>query len=185
MEVKLLSYNGQELYTGTVESRWKFMNFLEEASKSGVDVNNDADILSTIELINKEHGVKIQSFLLVDDNVDLLNANSRLIAKRGHYVKTFDNPEDAKDFFNEDPDFFDVIILDNHMPGILGNELAKDFCDQTTKSRVYMLTGYGNECDVHHEHRVFIMHKGKENLTSIVPSVKLTGIDQEDRAQAA
>ena len=185
MEVKLLSYTGEELYKSKVGSRWKFMSFLDEASKAGVDWVNDADILSTIELINKEYSIEIKSYLLVDDNEPLLKANAKLISKRGHFVKTFTDPEDAKDYFSEDPDFFDIIILDNHMPGILGNDLAKDFCDQTTKSSVYMLTGYGNEVDVHHEHRVFIMHKGKENLTKIVPSVRLTGIDQEDQAKAA
>lgn len=193
MKVKLLSYTGQELFLAELEPRFKFMNFLKKAEESGVNME-EADILSTIENINKEFKVDIKSYLLVDDNESLLNANSRLISRRGHYVKTFADPEDAKDFFNEDPDFFDIIILDNHMPGILGNDLARDMCDQTTKSKVYMLTGYGNEVDVHHEHQVYIMHKGKENFQELVPAIKLqdnsvpselsTGTDQDGQTDS-
>lgn len=183
MKAKILSYTGEVLFSTEVDSRFKVMNLIKKALENDVN-EEDIDILSTIEYLNKQLKLNIQSYLLVDDNESLLRVNSKLISKKGHYVKTFTNPEEANEYFSEDPDFFDIIILDNHMPEMSGNELASIMCEQTTKSKVYMLTGFGDDVDVYHEHNVFVMHKGKENLLDIVPSNKL-GTNQDDNSQMA
>ena len=85
--------------------------------------------------------------LVVDDNVDSARAMARLLARRGHDVRTaFDGPsalDEARDFNPE------VIFLDIGLPGMDGYQVARRLRDdQATRSaRIIAVSGYGQERD--------------------------------------
>ena len=176
MFVELIGNNGNVLYQEEISKKFRIMKFLERASKQGVDIDRDADILSTVEEINNKFSLGIMLYMLVDDNEDLLKANKNILTKYGHYVKTYADEVLAKDEFQEDPDLYDIVILDNHMPNIYGNELAREFYEQTTKAKIYMFTGYGNDVDVDKEHNVYVLHKGKESFDRLAKPINFDNI---------
>jgi DNA-binding NtrC family response regulator len=64
--------------------------------------------------------------LVVDDEPDILLALSALLERRGHYVKTFDKPDQALEHIGSGDVDYDLVITDYRMPGgISGLDLAK------------------------------------------------------------
>jgi len=62
-------------------------------------------------------GIKI---LWADDEIDLLRAHVMFLEQKGYIVKTATNGLDAIDFVKNEP--FDIIFLDENMPGLTGIE---------------------------------------------------------------
>jgi DNA-binding response OmpR family regulator len=60
--------------------------------------------------------------LLVDDNLDILNMMSKVLAHRGHSVATCSTPFGVSALIVRDQP--DVVVLDVMMPGLTGTSLA-------------------------------------------------------------
>ncbi len=71
------------------------------------------------------NNIKIR-ILVVDDEPDILFGLSALLERRGHYVKTFDDPAQALEHIASGDVDYDLVITDYRMPGgISGLDLAK------------------------------------------------------------
>lgn len=64
--------------------------------------------------------------LLVDDEEMIVNSVKTLLSKRGYAVTGVMNARDARDLFKKQPNEYDILITDQSMPDILGDELVKE-----------------------------------------------------------
>lgn len=88
------------------------------------------------------HGITPARILLVDDNADALEALAMLLAFDGHEVKRAYSGEAALSLVESFVP--DVALIDIHMPGMDGNELARLLRQRSrlTTTRLVALTGY-------------------------------------------
>ena len=88
-----------------------------------------------------------RNVMLVDDNVDVLEAISALLSLHGHAVQAFSDPASAlRSASAEAPD---VAILDIGLPGMDGYELAAELRKREGwhGTRLIALSGYGQHAD--------------------------------------
>ena len=69
-------------------------------------------------LIGKER------ILMVDDEPEVLEIHSRLLEHFGYRVDTVDNPDASLDFIRDHPGEIDLVLIDQKMPGMTGDELG-------------------------------------------------------------
>jgi CheY-like chemotaxis protein len=94
--------------------------------------------------------IKIR-ILVVDDEPDILLGLNALLERRGHYVKTFDNPAEALEHIGSGDVYYDLVITDYRMPGgISGLDLAKQVKKDKRrkggrgrrKTKVFLMTAF-------------------------------------------
>lgn len=78
------------------------------------------------------------TLLWVDDEIDLLNAYLIFLKQRGYEVLTATNGQDAIDLVREHP--FDLIFLDENMPGLSGLETLQRIKELNPALPVVMVT---------------------------------------------
>jgi DNA-binding response OmpR family regulator len=76
--------------------------------------------------------------LWVDDEIELLKAHILYLEKKGYVVETVTNGYDALDRCTEET--FDLILLDENMPGLSGLETLSRIKEQTPNTPVVMVT---------------------------------------------
>ena len=65
--------------------------------------------------------------LFVDDNETIVSASTRMLENLGHTVSGYNESLSALRAFSEEPDEFDLAIVDHEMPDITGLELGERF----------------------------------------------------------
>lgn len=83
-----------------------------------------------------------ERILFVDDDPDLTQMASMMLHQLGYKVETFTNSLAAFEAFSADPDGFDLAIVDQIMPHLMGVELAKRMLQTRPGFPVFLLTGY-------------------------------------------
>ncbi len=91
--------------------------------------------------------------LIAEDYKDLADSYKMALEQRGHEVTiTRDGIECQRVYkqYTKQPDgqiktHFDLVILDQNMPGMDGIETAKEIQKVNLKQRIIFITGYGNE----------------------------------------
>lgn len=83
--------------------------------------------------------------MLVDDEPMLLQVVERLINRLGHDVRVFNKGEDALAVFEADPTQFDLLIMDQTMPGMSGLELAQRVRAVSSGVPIIIATGLSHE----------------------------------------
>ena len=83
-----------------------------------------------------------ERILFVDDEESLANLNRRRLERLGYDVKSTTKPLEALEWFNADPDQFDVIITDMTMPRMTGDRLAAEVLKIRPHMPVIICTGY-------------------------------------------
>lgn len=78
------------------------------------------------------------SILWVDDEIDLLKPHIIFLEQKGYQVDTVNNGSDAVDLVIENP--YDIIFLDENMPGISGLETLNLIKDRKPNLPVVMIT---------------------------------------------
>jgi DNA-binding NtrC family response regulator len=104
--------------------------------------------------------IKIR-ILVVDDDHDILLTLNAVLAGRGHYVKTFDNPAEALAHLTSSNGItsYDLVITDHRMPGsgVSGLNLAKQVKEYSTarrrKTKVFLMSGSFNMSSLPEEFR--------------------------------
>lgn len=76
--------------------------------------------------------------LWVDDEVDLLKSHILFLEKKNYNVTTCNNGRDAIDIFDENN--FDIVFLDENMPGISGLETLAEIKERKNSIPVIMIT---------------------------------------------
>ncbi|MEP7706730.1 PAS domain S-box protein [Paraglaciecola sp. 25GB23A] len=84
--------------------------------------------------------LRAKNIVLIDDEIDLLNVTTSLLQLHDHKVTSFNNPEEAIAFIEDNKESIDLIITDEVMPGsIQGHNIVamlKDFIP------VILISGY-------------------------------------------
>ena len=65
--------------------------------------------------------------LFVDDDETIVSASTRMLENLGHTVSGYDGSLKALRAFSEEPDEFDLAIVDHDMPDVTGLELGERF----------------------------------------------------------
>ncbi|MFL9844456.1 T9SS response regulator signal transducer PorX [Flavobacterium rhizosphaerae] len=76
--------------------------------------------------------------LWVDDEIDMLKPHILFLEKKNYKVTTANNGQDALDMFNEEN--FDIVFLDENMPGISGLEVLSEMKESKSSVPVVMIT---------------------------------------------
>ncbi len=76
--------------------------------------------------------------LWIDDEIDLLKPHILFLQEKGHEVETVTNGRDAVDAVKER--FFDLILLDENMPGLSGMETLTEMRELQPNTPVVMIT---------------------------------------------
>ena len=76
--------------------------------------------------------------LWIDDEIDLLRVQILFLEKKGYSVETVNNGEDALEILQNAN--FDIIFLDEHMPGLTGLEVLPDIKTIAPTTPVIMIT---------------------------------------------
>ncbi|MGX7666449.1 T9SS response regulator signal transducer PorX [Flavobacterium pedocola] len=76
--------------------------------------------------------------LWVDDEIDLLKPHILFLEKKGYNVTTCNNGQDAIEVFEDDN--FDIVFLDENMPGLSGLETLSEIKEKKSATPVIMIT---------------------------------------------
>lgn len=76
--------------------------------------------------------------LWIDDEIELLKPHVLFLQEKGHEVETVTNGRDAVDLVKER--FFDLILLDENMPGLSGMETLSEMRELQPNTPVVMIT---------------------------------------------
>ena len=82
-----------------------------------------------------------ERILWVDDEPQMLRMGKRTLSQLGYHVTVAANGDEAFEVFNENPDFFDLVITDYHMPGMTGCELAATLKSLRGSLPIILLSG--------------------------------------------
>ncbi len=82
-----------------------------------------------------------ERILWVDDEPQMLRMANRTLSQLGYHVTVAANGAEALAVFNENPNFFDLVITDYHMPGMTGCELAATLKSLRGALPIIMLSG--------------------------------------------
>ena len=83
------------------------------------------------------------NILVVDDQEIICELIAAHLNADGHTTATFCDPNDA--LARMDSEAFDLVITDQSMPGLSGEQLAKKVKERNPKTHVIMLTGFGDD----------------------------------------
>ena len=76
--------------------------------------------------------------LWVDDEIDLLKPHILFLEKKNYHVTTCNNGRDAVDMFDDGN--FDIVFLDENMPGMSGLETLQEIKEKKSSTPVIMIT---------------------------------------------
>jgi CheY-like chemotaxis protein len=76
--------------------------------------------------------------LWVDDEIDLLKPHILFLEKKNYHVTTCNNGQDAIELFDENN--FDIVFLDENMPGLSGLETLSELKEKKASVPVIMIT---------------------------------------------
>jgi signal transduction histidine kinase/CheY-like chemotaxis protein len=85
-------------------------------------------------------------FLLVDDDVNSLDALTEILRLRGHYVDTAQSGSEALEKIGSGADY-DIVLCDLAMPGMSGWEVARVALQSNPNLNFYIVTGWAEQVE--------------------------------------
>ena len=158
---KLISTSGQSIYQKILNKKdFCFMEFLEGFKKeTGMD-ESLLDIKKSLSTINKETGMNLKAILHVEDESILRDLTDTFGEKAGHYIKSVPSSEDAEKVIVNNPNLYDVVLLDKHLPGLDGDKFGLKLKSFSPKVQVCIVTGDPESLDS------TILQKGIDRIIS-------------------
>jgi len=83
-----------------------------------------------------------ERILFVDDETMLADLGQTLLESLGYKVTVTSNSREALNLFNSSPQEFDLVITDMTMPGLTGNELARELLAVRPDIPIILCTGF-------------------------------------------
>jgi len=83
-----------------------------------------------------------ESILVVDDEKDIARYVSEALAERGYRVQRYSSSKRALKAFLEDPDVFDLAVLDMTMPELTGADMVREMFQVKPGFPVILCTGF-------------------------------------------
>jgi PAS domain S-box-containing protein len=84
---------------------------------------------------------------VVDDDPVVSLCLSEILRLQGHAVEVFNDPQNALARFAATPDAVDLVVTDQSMPGLRGDELAQRLLGLRPALPVLLCTGYSDDLD--------------------------------------
>ncbi|MHC4269849.1 MAG: hybrid sensor histidine kinase/response regulator [Planctomycetota bacterium] len=97
-----------------------------------------------------------ESILFVDDEVTILNMGKEILEDLGYKVTTTNDSINALNTFEAEPERFDIVITDQAMPGMTGEDLAKELINIRKEIPIILFTGYSSIFDTLHANKIGI-----------------------------
>jgi PAS domain S-box-containing protein len=88
-----------------------------------------------------------ESILLVDDEEEIVAALSHILERLGYRVLAFTNSRAALERFRTQPEQYDLVISDQTMPGMTGDELAREILTIRPNLPIILCTGFSEVID--------------------------------------
>jgi PAS domain S-box-containing protein len=88
-----------------------------------------------------------ERILLVDDDESVVNVIKQLLEQLGYQVTSKNSSREALELFSAQPNVFDLIITDQTMPEMTGEQLAKESIDLKPEVLIILCTGYSSDID--------------------------------------
>jgi len=85
-----------------------------------------------------------EKILFVDDEKMLVEMARSLLGKLGYTVTAFNSSLEALESFQQQPDYFDLVITDQTMPGMTGAEMARRMLQIRADIPIIVCTGYSS-----------------------------------------
>ena len=83
--------------------------------------------------------------LLVEDEVMLCRLEQEMLESLGYEVSAFSGSLEALRAFRENPQAYDVVLTDSHLPVMNGCELARELLELRADISIVLCTGYSPE----------------------------------------
>jgi DNA-binding NtrC family response regulator len=94
--------------------------------------------------IEKLSGPGAKRWMLVDDDEGALSLLSRIVSKLGiTNTECFASPKAALAAFKAEPESYEMVITDFHMPGMDGLELSRQLLTVAPGIKILLMTGSG------------------------------------------
>ena len=97
---------------------------------------SEAEVLAPVPTGNER-------ILLVDDDENVIRPMQLMLERLGYEVIAKTNPIEALQAFRADPNRFGLVITDQTMPNMTGQNLAKELTDTQPDIPIILCTGYG------------------------------------------
>jgi DNA-binding NtrC family response regulator len=86
-----------------------------------------------------------EKILVVDDDETIILLEKIMLEKLGYEVTVYANSIDALMLFENEPEYFDMLITDQAMPRLTGEELIKKVISQRPGMPIILNSGYSAE----------------------------------------
>lgn len=102
------------------------------------------------ELPEKEKQIKPckswpRHILLIDDEKELIDSNSRLLKRLGSHVRSTTSSMKGLELFQNAPENFDLVITDQTMPAMTGADLAVKMLQIRSDTPIILCTGFSEK----------------------------------------
>ncbi|MEE4112928.1 MAG: ATP-binding protein, partial [Desulfobacteraceae bacterium] len=108
-------------------------------------VSGDESAESSIHPIHLPRGT--EHVLLVDDEKDLVEIGREMLQRLGYRVTAITGSLDALETFKQDPFRFDIVVTDYNMPGLTGDQVARQMLSIRREIPIIVCTGFSEVFD--------------------------------------
>lgn len=129
-------------YNGTIQiesevNKGTTVNIFFPLSQKVSQINDEYIPVMEKKVIGKESQI-----LLIDDEEEITKLYIRLLTSRGWQVVAFNNSIKALEYYKSDPTKWDIVITDQTMPSMQGDELARNILKINPSQKIVLMTGY-------------------------------------------
>ncbi len=132
------AYRGYSVVDSEVGVGTRFAIYLPYEREAEAD-----DTVKALPSVPKATLKGSERILVVDDQQDILDVFTIGLERIGFEVACSNDPNEALELFEEEPDLWDVVITDQVMPGMRGTELLKKMRLIRPNLRTVLCTGFG------------------------------------------